>query len=256
MIREISIKEVKSLEDYLYRDVARNYFILLGIESKKEIYDRIFVEEEEKGLVGVLFRRKSGTLQFYGEDFDLDGFGEIIRSLDYKGMIGPRSYWDKFANMDLYDEENPGAYIGKLSKDKKVLVTNEAGIRSLRPEDLDQVEKIYKEIFSGFTPKEEMEEKLNNKRGRGVCLEVGGDIVSLAQTDFDNDLSSVIVGVATKEDYRGQGLATRCMEYLIRDLQAEGKDIYLQYDNLSAGRIYERLGFEVIDRVFHYKKIL
>ena len=60
--------------------------------------------------------------------------------------------------------------------------------------------------------------------------------------------------MATRPDYTGQGLATECLQLLSSRLLEEGKNIYLQYDNLEAGRIYERIGFKPIDQVMHYKK--
>jgi uncharacterized protein len=41
---------------------------------------------------------------------------------------------------------------------------------------------------------------------------------------------------------------------LCNQLLQEGKDLYLQYDNMVAGRIYEKLGFKPIDVVRNYKR--
>jgi len=42
---------------------------------------------------------------------------------------------------------------------------------------------------------------------------------------------------------------------LCKEMLAEGKKLYLQYDNADAGRLYGRLGFLPIDQVKHYTKI-
>ncbi len=34
----------------------------------------------------------------------------------------------------------------------------------------------------------------------------------------------------------------------------EKKDLYLQYDNFKTEKIHEKLGFKVIDQVYHYNK--
>ncbi len=78
---------------------------------------------------------------------------------------------------------------------------------------------------------------------------VATTILAIAKRD-----AAVIVGVATSKDYRCKGLATECLQVLCSRFLKEGKDLYLQYDNLEAGKIYERLGFRNVDQVIHYRK--
>ena len=256
MIKEILPNDYHIVEDFVKKDVARNYFILLGLTSKKKVYDKIYGEYREDELNAVLFRRNSGTLQFFGPDeFDLDGFIDLISCLEYDGLIGPRSYCDKFLDKGIFSSVKEGAYISKLDRDYKIQPYNtKYEIRDIVVEDLDDIVKLYKRIFKSFSPKEVMEEKLNSSRGRGVCIKEDGKIISVAQTDFETEDAAVIVGVGTEEYYRCKGLATECLQFLCSNLLKQKKDLYLQYDNLEAGKIYERLGFSKIDQVFHYKR--
>lgn len=59
-------------------------------------------------------------------------------------------------------------------------------------------------------------------------------------------MSAMIVGVATHQAFREQGLASRVMAQLCADLLHEGKSLCLFYDNPHAGVIYKRLGFQDI----------
>ena len=255
MIKEIKDMEIPLLMSFLKNDVARNYFILLGLYSKKTIFDKIYGDFNGKDLGAVLFKRKSGTLQFYtGGDFNINGFTKIIKGLDYKGLIGARSYCDDFFDRGLFSTKKEGAYISKLDGNSQIQAVDENKLHKLQVEDLDDVLEIYKDVFVGFSPKEIMEEKLRTNRGRGICYKEDGRILSLAQTEFETEDSSLIVGVATHNSHRNKGLATLCMLNLIYQLRRENKDIFLQYDNLEAGRIYERLGFKTIDQVIHYIK--
>ncbi|MDF2841107.1 MAG: putative acetyltransferase, partial [Clostridia bacterium] len=65
---------------------------------------------------------------------------------------------------------------------------------------------------------------------------------------------AIIVGVGTAAAFQGKGLATKCLKVLCSQLLREGKDLYLQYDNMNAGRIYEKLGFQPIDMIRYYKR--
>lgn len=256
MIREILDGEYNMLKDFIYKDIARNYFLLLGLSSNSGVYKKIYGEFKDDKLQAVLFLRRSGVLQFYGpNDFDLEGFISLIKTLDYKSLIGPRSYCDMFLNQGIFRRFEEGAYLSKLGKGSKIQPKeNTYNIRDISVDDLDSIIEIYKGVFHSFAPKILMEKKLMEKRGRGVCIEIDGKIASLAQTDFETKNAAVIVGVATDKNYQGRGLATQCLEYLSSILQEEGKDLYLQYNNLDAEGIYDKLGFKKIDRVIHYFK--
>lgn len=256
MIREILPREYDLVFEFAKKDIARNYFILLGLKSKKPVYNKIYGEYVENQLKSILLQRKSGILQFFAsEEFDLNGFINLISRIKYSGLIGPRSYCEKFIGKDLFQSFKEGAYISKLGKDSEIKNSEkEYRTRKISLNDLDQIVELYKSVFSSFAPKEIMEEKLMTQRGRGICIEKNGEIISVAQSDFETKDGAVIVGIATRKDYRGKGLATICLEELSRALLEEGKDLYLQYDNLEAGKIYEKLGFEIIDQVIHLKK--
>lgn len=256
MITEIMPSEYHLVKRLLEKDVARNYFILLGLSSKKLVFDKIYGEYKDEELIALLFRRKSGVLQFYAPgEFDLDGLVKLIASLEYDALIGPRSYCEKFLDKGLFTSFIEGAYISKLDKNNILEpIQIKYKTRDIDLKDLDKIVELYKEVFQSFSSNEVMEEKLINNRGRGICIEENGEIIAVAQTDFETKDSAVIVGVATNYNYRCKGLATQCIKLLSNRLIGEGKDVYLQYDNLEAGRIYERLGYRRIDQVIHCKR--
>lgn len=256
MIVQIQPTDYSKLNLFLKRDIARNYFILLGLASKKQVYNKIYGEYKEDELIALLFQRNSGTLQFFAPgEFDVDEFVDLISTLEYNSLIGPKSYCDIFLNNSIFTRVEDGAYISKLDKDYIMNpFINRYSIRNIDIDDLDEIVELYKKIFKSFAPKEVMEEKLKCGRGRGVCIVEDGKIISVVQTDFEKEDSAIIVGVGTKEEYQHKGMATECLKYLCRILLKEGKSLFLQYDNLEAGHIYERLGFHRIDEMIYYKK--
>jgi len=256
MIIQIQPTDYNELTIFLEKDIARNYFILLGLASKKEVYKKVYGEYKGEELIALLFQRHSGTLQFFAPgEFDVDSFVDLISTLEYNYLIGPKSYCDSFLNKDIFIQVKDGAYISKLDKEYKMKsFINKYDIRNIDINDLDEIVELYKGIFKSFAPKEVMEEKLKSGRGRGVCIVENGKIISVVQTDFEKKDAAIIVGVGTKKEYQHKGLATECLQYLCRILLKEGKNLFLQYDNLEAGHIYERLGFQMSDQVIHYKK--
>ena len=257
MIRKLEESEYDRVLNFIKEDNARNYFIRLGFESKKTVYEEIIGEfDKEDNLKAVLLKRKSGNLQFYAkENFNIDGFSEYISKMDFSSLISPSSYCDKFLNKGLFSKVKDGAIIARLSVDNKMMLNNSISeVETLKVLDLDEVVNLYEQVFTGFTSKSVMKEKLLSNRGRGVCIRKNGKIVSIAQSEFEDLKSAIIVGVATEPELQGLGLGSKCLEVLCNQLLEEGKDLYLQYDNMDAGRIYERIGFKPIDKVKHYIK--
>lgn len=62
--------------------------------------------------------------------------------------------------------------------------------------------------------------------------------------------SGIIAGVYTESQYRGQGLAQKCIKTLLRTLNAKGiKNIYL-WCNEDKVKFYEKSGFRVIGSLY------
>ncbi|WFA08200.1 GNAT family N-acetyltransferase [Tissierella sp. Yu-01] len=250
MIREIRKDEIDQVYNLVSFDKARNYFILLTLDGNIDLYDKIYGQWENDKLIAILLRRKSGTLQFYAKgSFDIQGFTKLISTLDYKTMIGPKSILDAFNNKSIFTHTVEGAFISKRENFDSDCYDISPGVQSIRINDLENVVNLYKKVFHSFPSKDIMEDKILSNRGRGVCIKKGKRIISAAQTDYETKKGALIVGVATDPDFKNQGLATKCVKALIKDLNRE---LYLQYDNLDAGRIYDKLGFKSIDRVRHY----
>lgn len=272
MIKEITFDYDDELLEFIKLDNARNYFIRLGLESEKDVFERAYgYWNDNNNLTAALFKRISGNLQFFAnDDFDVVGFTEILRNLEYEYLISPKSYCDAFLGRDLFELEREGAYIAKLEKsnwiDKRESgeihqsknsgkLNDQVGtMKKMTVADIGEITKLYQEVFNSFSSDAVMRKKLETGRGRGVCIRFDNQIVSVAQSEFENSKSAVIVGVATEKTHQGEGLATKCLESIISELIGEGKDLYLQYDNPKAGEIYKKLGFKDIDRVKHYKK--
>ena len=58
----------------------------------------------------------------------------------------------------------------------------------------------------------------------------------------------MVVSVATRKDYRHQGLMTQVLSKLCQDLLNEQKTLCLFYDNPEAGAVYHKLGFKTIGK--------
>lgn len=257
MIREAVKEDLLQIYEFIRQDNARNYFIRLGMESKKPMFEKIVAQwDEGKRLKAVLFKRLSGNLQFYAAgDFDADDFGAELTKLEFDSLISPSSYSDCLAAAASLKKVKTGAIIARLDRGRGMASAGERmDLEYLKVEDLDQVIALYSRVFDSFSSKEVMEERLKASRGRGVCIKYQGRIICVVQSEFEEADSALIVGVATAPEEQGKGLATHCLKFLCGELQKEGKDLFLLYDNPTAGKIYEKIGFQAIDEIGYYNK--
>jgi len=242
MIRLADKSDLNNIIKFVHRDFARNYFIALSLIKGYKDFKTIYLEEGR----GILFLRHSGNLQFvnYGQA-SVNAFKTIIDNLSFNTLIGPKSMC---VNLGLKVKKE-GALIASLHKDDFNIKGSNDQVEPLLSDDMDEVENLYSQIFSGYPKAVYMRDKLLSQRGIGYKI-TDEKIVSVAQSDFN----CLIVGVATHPDHQYKGLAYQCMVSLIKEMFLTEKEVFLQYDNPLAGKLYDKLGFTTIDQVVHYVK--
>jgi predicted GNAT family acetyltransferase len=255
----------KRLLGYAYEDLGVNYFILLGLSISKMVYEEVyyFYDEEDRNQSPqvILLKRRSGNLQLMcrGETCDkdvIDDIKHVLTGLTFKELITSQQHVKKLGIEDLFTHKEDGALIAYAKKIKPMspTKTKDFNIKNIGPDDVDAIEILYKKVFESFTPPKIMVDKLKDKRGRGVAIYENKDLVAVAQTDFETNDRAIIVGVATDPDHQHKGYGYGAMSALCKPLIAEGKALYLHYDNPIAGKLYKKMGFVIVSQIGHYKK--
>lgn len=259
MIRLLDKSQYSSITDYLKIDAITNYFIITSLERLPEenMFEKIWIENNSAGeIAAVLCKRKTGNMQFYSDrKFDIKKFCEILTKEDFIKLIGHENVIKSFDKYFDFSKKVEGSYISKLDCNTEIVIYKEdINIERMNLQDIDRIIELYKEVFNGFATKKSMIKKLDEGTGRGCYIKQDDIIVCAAQTSYENDNSAIIIGVATHPQYRRRGYASKCLSKLCRELVKEGKDLYLQYDNMEAGNIYKKLGFVAIGRMVNYYK--
>ncbi|MCF7926040.1 MAG: GNAT family N-acetyltransferase [Candidatus Izimaplasma sp.] len=81
----------------------------------------------------------------------------------------------------------------------------------------------------------------------GVTLlyKVNGIPAATVATTAETTQNAMVVAVATKKEFRNQGLASQLMTHLMHHyFTIKNKHLCLFFDNPDAGKIYKRLGFK------------
>lgn len=256
MIRLLKNSDEDKVFEFLQHDTITNYFILQGLqrEKYKKVYEKKWGEFNNEGkLLSVLLKRRTGNMQFFSEtDYDISSFIKIMKEEEFQKIIGERNVLSRLIEKYGFSNILEGSFISKLESGEHLsYVKVNEDLKKVDITDIDRIIELYKEVFQGFTPRELMAEKYLNNTGRGYYIEKDGKIASIAQSSYEQRDLAIIVGVATIPEYRNKGLATHCLVKLCQELIEEGKVLYLQYDNPSAGRLYKELGFNDTGRMLN-----
>lgn len=255
MIRELSKDDYPKLIEFLQADTITNYFILIGLEREKhkKTFEKIWGEYDiDNYLLAVLLKRTTGNMQFYTRSqFNGEEFSKILKGEGFNKLMVREDIGNELKKHYSFSKEEEGSFIYKLDREaySKYIGLEDKEIKQVKISDIDRIIKLYERVFSGFSTKEAMVNRLNNKTGRGYYIESGDEIISITQSTLETLSSAIVVGVATDPVHRKKGLAKKCMIKLCSELLDEEKGVFLQYDNPDAGRLYEDLGFKSIGRM-------
>jgi predicted GNAT family acetyltransferase len=255
MIRRLNKSDHDVCFNLLKTRSAENLFIIGDIEAYgyEQEFQKLWGEYNEKEeLIAVLLKYEENYIPFATESFNAEGFAEIMSNDPaFKMMSGLRNTTVKIE-----------PYLNKHLKRKRQLYyakciglntnTNNVDFSNVQkafPQDAEALVELLNSIpeFSDSTNTVERKRRgLINGTSRSFFILEEGKMVSTVSTAAENSLSAMIVGVATQENYKKKGYATKCMLKLCSELLLEGKELCLFYDNPAAGAIYKRIGFDDI----------
>ncbi|HSN67191.1 MAG TPA: GNAT family N-acetyltransferase, partial [Fusibacter sp.] len=236
------------------------------------------LKEDDKPIIGV-FLRKTGSVQIIQEpgiiiDNYKDDLALLLGKIQWKQAFVTTPLKILIQGMQMESRVHDGAFIAACTPNQyhpRILLSekptkNELSnidltlsgltIKALSIDDLDDVIAIYLEVFKGFASYDYMVEKLKSGRGRAIGGYADGNLVTVAQSDYECSDSAIVVGVATRITSQGKGYGRLCFEHLCNQLiLMDKKTVYLQYDAPVAGALYKSLGFENVEQIFHVEKI-
>ncbi len=141
-----------------------------------------------------------------------------------------------------------------------IIIVDEDKITS---EQKDEMLRLQIACFSAQVTVEEIEEDFNRPPVARVLAYHQGSLIACAEVfkrEVEYDGQKIVVGgfsPCTREDWRGQGVATRVCKTAMDYLQRQGCDLaFLSVDTeRETHPLYERLGFRMLPRPFIYANI-
>ncbi len=255
MIRRLNKSDHEVCFNLLKTKAAENLFIIGDIEAYgyEQEFQKLWGEFNENGeLIAVLLKYQENYIPFAVESFNAEGFAEIMSNDSaFKMMSGLKDITEKIEPyLDKALKRKRQFYYAKCTRLK---INNNhidfSNVQQALPHDAEglvELLKLIPEFNESIITVERKRRGIEDGTSRSFFIKEAGKMISTASTTAENSLSAMVVGVATLEDYKKKGYATKCMIKLCSELLHEGKELCLFYDNPSAGVIYKRIGFEDI----------
>ncbi len=247
-IRQLNRDNTNALLDFLYQDPYYNIFMVgnlehMGLDHPDLDYWGSF---RDRQLVGALMRYRVFWNVYDAGGADLREFAWLMdRRGDVQALHGRDRLIARLAKLlrDYEVKEERRLHFCHLPELKPALTSSHSVHRATHA-DLPALVAFYSDA----------EEMSRDEQSVRRCLEQGrifvataeGRVVSAALTNTETRNLAMIGGVYTPLGSRYQGYASACMVAICQDLEAEGKEACLCYDDPVAGGIYSRLGFKEI----------
>ncbi len=254
-IRLMTVRDNQETMKFLSREPDFNLFIIGDIENFG--YDQDFQTlwgcfNRQGEIEGVLLRFYDSFIVYSYHQEVLKCFSSIIYASDKARVLsGKKEVIDLIKGYLPQARKLRREYFAHLEELNTDLVfTSDIEIKKAGVDDLDRLIDCLDSIeeFSELPVNREAKEReFRNETGRAYFVEdKKGRIISTAGTAAESSSAAMVIAVATLPEYRGRGLATRCVYRLCQDLLEEGKTPCLFYDNTEAGKIYRQIGFTEI----------
>jgi predicted GNAT family acetyltransferase len=261
MIRTAAETDRGLLVRYLSGEPVLNVAMLADIEyyGFDSPHQEVWIQEENGAITAVILRYFSCILCYHriGEG-ELSEIAELVidkqaAPLMVIGRVGDslEPYLPGYGRNDKYlCELTDGALLPEVTEE---IVT--AGVY-----DALEIAGQYRHIreFDGLYAEagelaDNIRTRISSGEGIHMFMRRDGKIAAHGNTFAQTKHAAFVSGIFTLPDCRGKGYATQIVAALCRKLLDAGRTPVLSYDNPSAGAIYHRVGFRVIDRLsfFH-----
>lgn len=252
MIRQLQESDRKQTMQFVSQKPAENLFIIgdiegHGFDSPIQKLWGDFNEQDE--LRGVLLKYENNFIAFAPEEFDAQGFAQIINNDSNFGYLsGIEEIVDKLTPFITREPKKPRVLYYAKCESAELLpdIPFDITLEKAVPHDAEPIiaqMKAIPEFAEGNYSVENKRVSLEKGLGRAYLIKENDVIISSASSTAENSQSAMIVGVGTLPEHQKKGLASHCMSKLCRELLEEGKMLCLFYDNPAAGSIYKRIGF-------------
>ncbi len=256
----LSETDREQILNYINKEPEYNIFIYGDLYNVGVCKDPVttYAFLKDNGYDCILLKYFDNYVLYSDNDgFDAESVGEFLKNRKIDCISGKFSVVSKLKPY-LKSLKLSETYLSSCEKVKcDYSLPNDVTVKRLLPENAKDIVEMFKSI-EGFSDSQDGKEadrieelaygiKENKDIGYGAFKD--GEMISVAKTTAENDISAMVVGVATKLEYRKRGYASAMVAHVCQEsLSLNKRFICLFYDNPEAGKIYRKIGFKEIGK--------
>jgi len=260
MIKKLAKIEELSLLNFLLKEKEWNLFMigdLINFGFNEEFLDYWGDYKNDEQLNAVLMRFYDSFIIYSEGTYDAKSFAKIMANYDYQFISGKESAVNQMADEVTVDRKRKTYYAVLRSQEMLPEITFKS-IEKTKIKDLESLLALQENEIDAFDHNpslERIKKRYLSGTGRGYHVkDENGNIISSVETSAENPYAAMIIGVCTHPDHRNKGYATQLLIKTCQQVLDEEKSLCLFYDNPSAGKIYEKIGFQSLGQWSIWKK--
>ena len=258
MLTKASEKDRKEIINYCLSEPIINIFIIGDIENfgfSSEFQD-IWYQRKNNKIVGLILRYHN-SLIVYSKDLDMDFnlIGDLLDEFSIDIINGKSTVIDALyeflpgnfnrKNMNFCEHKHSTA-LAEITEDIKIANKDEAMDIAIAYGNISEFKYLYSEDVNKRY--EQIFNRINSGEGKHLLIRDESVILAHGNTTAENSFSGMIGGIFTREEERNKGYGTQIISALTKDLLSRNKSVCLFYGNEKEGRIFKKLGFEIIGK--------
>jgi len=212
--------------------VTHHELIFLFVPASLDIMSREWpiskaTEKDAEGIASLL-------VESWADPFSRLQLGNA-ESTDSAAAMAPRiARQMKAPDMEMFIIREPAT--GEIVAVTQWHLPKDVPVNNETQEERDERQALEDELYM---------KRLPERSNKELIIEFGAGLRNLREGFIGNEKHYLLNNIATHQDYRGQGLASRLIEDMLLRADAEKTLVYLETaSNNPAMRMYKRLGFE------------
>lgn len=247
MIRKCTEQDRLLIKNYLKNDAEYNTFFLADIDDFGFDSDiqTVYADERDGQLKGVYLHIYKNLLVYSKtNEIDADFLISYINDNAIDVVMGKIENIEEAA--DLLPSHTLRSQCLYILENAEYLENDETGITKAQLSDADEIFAFIQtisEIKALYTSKQMIIDRIEKNVGTHYMIRVDGQIIAQANSAAASEFATMIGGVATGYECRGQKLASKIVSRLCRDILAEGKKPCLFAIENEEHNMYVKIGF-------------
>lgn len=252
MIRPVNQSDLKKIDKLIGNEYFKCLYLFMDLKKYgiKDENVKIWIQEEKKNIYTVILKYYSGMHLFSNEiEYKIEEVIDLIDKENPSIICGEKNVIQNIEN-NLRNPNYKSEY-GWVRKLNKIKSEKEGeGVKAKKDDFYTIAKLIYEDEDLGSSYKldelaNQMYQRFIDGYTRNYVIKKDNKVVSHVATGAEYRNIAMVAYVVTDKEYRKQGLASKLLIYICKQLMKENKEIFLINYSRESSILYDKIGFDI-----------